>query len=101
MEAKKTVLTAQSNEIIEHFIYVITVLFLIFPYLLFASLYLCLGFMIFNAIVVIFIFTFYISVTRDISFRRRFLEMALISLGIAALTFGIGYLIRTLLGIDI
>jgi VIT1/CCC1 family predicted Fe2+/Mn2+ transporter len=81
--------------------YLLTVLFLIFPYLLFTNYYFCLGFMIFNAIVVIFIFTFYISVARDISFRSRFLEMTLISLGIAALTFGIGFLIRTFLGIEI
>lgn len=83
------------------FAYLLTVLFLIFPYLLFTNYYLCLGFMIFNAIVVIFIFTFYISVARDISFRNRFLEMALISLGIAALTFGIGFLIRTFLDVEV
>ena len=80
---------------------VLTVLFLIFPYVLSTNLYFCLGFMIFNAIIVIIIFTFYISVARDIPFRSRFLEMALISLGIAALTFGIGFLIRTFLGIEI
>lgn len=81
--------------------YLLTVVFLIFPYLLFTNYYFCLGLMIFNAIVVIFIFTFYISVARDISFRGQFLEMALISLGIAALTFGIGFLIRTFLGVEI
>jgi VIT1/CCC1 family predicted Fe2+/Mn2+ transporter len=80
---------------------VLTVLFLVFPYLLFTSLYLSLGFMIFNAIIAIVIFTYYVSVTRDISFKDRFLEMALISLGIAALTFAIGFLIRTFLGIDV
>jgi len=83
------------------FAYVLTVLFLIFPYLLFTNFYFCLGFTIFNAIIVIFIFTFYISVAKDISFRKRFFEMALISLGIAALTFGIGFLIRMLWNIEI
>jgi len=80
---------------------VLTVLFLVFPYLLFTSLYLSLGLMIFNAIIAIVIFTYYVSVTKDISFRSRFLEMALISLGIAALTFAIGFLIRAFLGIEI
>lgn len=79
----------------------LTVLFLVFPYLLFTSLYLSLGFMIFNAIIAIAIFTYYVSVAKDIPFRNRFIEMALISLGIAALTFGIGFLIRTSLGIEI
>jgi VIT1/CCC1 family predicted Fe2+/Mn2+ transporter len=81
--------------------YVLTVFFLIFPYLLFTNLYVCLGFTILNAIVVIFIFTFYISVAKDIPFRKRFLEMASISLGIAALTFGIGFLIRMFWHIEI
>jgi len=83
------------------FAYALTVAFLIFPYLFFTSLYFCLGFMIFNAIIVIFIFTFYMSVARDIPFRSRFLEMASISLGIAGLSFGIGSLISRLLRIDV
>ena len=81
--------------------YVLTVLFLIFPYLLLSDLYFCLGFTILNAIVVILIFTFYISVAKDLSFRKRFLEMVLISLGIAGLTFAIGFIIRVLLNIEI
>jgi len=82
-------------------VYVITVLFLIFPYLLLTNFYFCLGLTILNAIIVIFIFTFYISVAKDISFKNRFFEMALISLGIAALTFGIGSLIRMFLNVEI
>jgi VIT1/CCC1 family predicted Fe2+/Mn2+ transporter len=81
-------------------VYIITVLFLIFPYLIFTNFYFCLGFTILNAIIVIFIFTFYVSVAKDLSFTNRFLEMALISLGIAALTFGIGFLIRIFLNVE-
>ncbi len=81
--------------------YVITVLFLIFPYLVFTDLYLCLGLTILNAIIVIFIFTFYVSVAKDISFKNRFLEMALISLSIAGLTVTIGFFIRMFLGIEL
>jgi VIT1/CCC1 family predicted Fe2+/Mn2+ transporter len=80
--------------------YVITVLFLIFPYLILTDLYLCLGLTILNALIVIFIFTFYISVAKDIPFKKRFLEMALISLGVAALTFIISFVIRTFLNIE-
>ncbi len=61
----------------------------------------CLGFTIFNAVVVIFIFTFYISVARGISFRNRFSEMVLISLGVAALTFLITLLIKVFLNVEI
>jgi VIT1/CCC1 family predicted Fe2+/Mn2+ transporter len=80
--------------------YVITVLFLIFPYFIFANSSLCLGFTIFNAVVVIFIFTFYISVARGISFRNRFSEMVLISLGVAALTFLITLVIKVFLNVE-
>ncbi|WP_456475396.1 VIT1/CCC1 transporter family protein [Candidatus Pyrohabitans sp.] len=81
--------------------YVLTVLFLIFPYLVFENLYLCLGVTIFNALMVILIFTFYISIARDIPFRKRFSEMAVISLGIAALSFSIGFIIRGFLNVEV
>ena len=81
--------------------YVMTVLLLIFPYLIFANYYFCLGFTLFNAILVILIFTFYVSVAKGISFWKRFSEMAAISLGIATLTFLLGFLVRMFLKIDV
>ena len=78
-----------------------TVLFLIFPYLIFANIYFSLGLMVLNGIIVIFLFSFYISVAKEISFRKRFLEMVLISLGVAALAFVIGLLARTYLHIEV
>ena len=75
-------------------------MFLILPYLVFTNFYFALGFTILNAIIVILIFTFYISVARDASFKKSFSEMALISLGIAALTFGIGFIVRIFFDID-
>jgi len=81
--------------------YIFTVLFLIFPYLILINPYFSLILTIFNAVIVIFIFTFYISIAKDISFKKRFLEMISISLGIATLSFLIGFLVRVLLGIEI
>ena len=81
--------------------YVLTVILLIFPYFLLGSYLAALGLTIFNAALVILIFTFYVSVTRDIPFKRRFLEMALISFGVAALSFGIGFLVREFMGIEL
>jgi VIT1/CCC1 family predicted Fe2+/Mn2+ transporter len=43
-------------------------------------------------------FTFYISVVRETPFRKRFLEMAAISLGVAALSFLIGFFVRVFVG---
>jgi VIT1/CCC1 family predicted Fe2+/Mn2+ transporter len=46
-------------------------------------------------------FTYYIGVARDEPFRRRFLEMAGLSLGVAGLSFVVGLLVRTVLGVDV
>ncbi|MEM3703459.1 MAG: VIT1/CCC1 transporter family protein [Candidatus Bathyarchaeia archaeon] len=81
--------------------YVLTVLFLISPYLLLTDAYACLGLTILAAIIVIFLFTFYISVAKDLPFKSRFLEMTLISLGIAGITFIIGFLIKASLNIEV
>jgi VIT1/CCC1 family predicted Fe2+/Mn2+ transporter len=77
--------------------YILTVMFLIFPYLLLTDLYLSLGLTITNALIIIAIFTYYISVAKDLPFWKRFMEMALISLGIAALTFAIGMVVKVFL----
>ncbi len=81
--------------------YIVTVLILIAPYLLFDNYYVCLGFTLFFAVFIIFLFNYYISVAKDYNFKKRFLEMAVLSLGVAALTFGISYFIRMFLGVDI
>ena len=82
-------------------VYILTVLFLIFPYFLLEDHYFCLGFTFLNALLAILIFSFYVSVAKDIPFRRRFFEMAIVSMGIAALSFAIGLLVRSFLNIDI
>jgi VIT1/CCC1 family predicted Fe2+/Mn2+ transporter len=81
--------------------YIITVALLILPYLLLQNYFFCLILTLIVAILIILGFTYYISVAKDLPFRKRFLEMALISLGVSAITFGIGLVIRRFLGIDI
>ena len=83
------------------FAYVLTVLFLIFPYLLWDNYLFCLGFALFNAVVVIILFTYYVSVAQDISFKSRFLEMAGISFGVSLLSFFIGFLVRHFFQLEI
>ncbi len=81
--------------------YIFTVLLLVLPYILLGNIYISLGIMVFVAIVIIIIFSFYISVAKDLSFWKRFLEMAGLSLGIAALSFVIGYIARKILGVGL
>ncbi|MHA1400570.1 MAG: VIT1/CCC1 transporter family protein [Candidatus Heimdallarchaeaceae archaeon] len=73
--------------------YLITVILLILPFFLIPSSFISLGITLAVAISIIAFFNYYISVTSDEHFGKKFLEMALISLGVAAISFGIGYLI--------
>jgi VIT1/CCC1 family predicted Fe2+/Mn2+ transporter len=77
--------------------YLITVILLILPYMVIQNYLISFSVTIITAIFIIYVFNYYIAVVRDISFRKRFAEMALISLGIAALSFGIGLLMNTFL----
>jgi len=81
--------------------YVFTVAILVLPYLLLSNYVLSLVFTIIAAIIIILAFNFYISVAKDLPLKERFFEMAGISLGVAVISFGIGYLVRIFLGIDI
>jgi len=81
--------------------YIFTVACLVLPYLVFSNYIVSLVFTIVAAILIILVFNFYISVAKDLPFKERFFEMAGISLGVAVLSFIIGYLIRLFLGVDI
>ena len=81
--------------------YVATVLMLILPYLILENFYVCLAFTLSAAVLIIAFFNYYISVAKDVPFKRRFLEMAGLSLGVAGLSFFVGLVFRSLLGIDI
>jgi len=81
--------------------YIITVILLVMPFLLLENPYIALLVTLVTAVVVILLFTFYISVAKDLPFRQRFSEMAVISLGIAAVSFAIGMVIRIVLGVEV
>jgi len=81
--------------------YVFTVVALILPYLIFANIFVSLIVTLIVAILIIAVFNFYLSVARSESFRRRFLEMAGLSLGVALLSFLIGVIVRSVLGIEV
>ena len=65
------------------------------------EVWISLGVMLFLVIVIIVFFNLYTTVARGGSFFRKFGQMAGLSLGIAALTFGIGYIIRKFFGIQL
>ncbi|AEH51955.1 VIT1/CCC1 transporter family protein [Pseudothermotoga thermarum] len=81
--------------------YILTVLFLTFPYLVFELPLVALSVTMLNAVFVIFIFTYFVSIVKDLNFKIHFFEMLSISIGVAAVSFSIGFLIRIFLKIDI
>ena len=81
--------------------YIITVSLLIFPYLILENIYYSLLWTLLNSVIIIASFTYYVSIEEGKSFKHRFFEMATISLGIAAISFGVGYLIRLIFGVTV
>ena len=81
--------------------YVITVMFLVMPYFIFTHYMAALGLTIFNVILIILLFTFFVSVVKSLSFRKLFIEMVTISLGVAIISFLIGWGARIVLGVEI
>lgn len=83
--------------------YLLTVVFLILPYLLFGVDQYIPALICMLVIIVLIIagFTFYTSVAQDQPFGSRFLEMAGISIGVAVISFVVGILAKLFLGVEV
>jgi VIT1/CCC1 family predicted Fe2+/Mn2+ transporter len=81
--------------------YLVTVVALIAPYLIIPSLWGALGATMAVALGIIFLFNYYIAVAQDQPFRKRFTEMAVLSLSVAALSFGVGFVMRRVFNIEV
>ena len=83
--------------------YLITVVLIVLPYLLLPNSWYIAAFVIMIATVVLVIlgFNYYVSVAQGLPFFKRFGEMVLISLGVAALSFAIGLAAKHLLGVNV
>lgn len=81
--------------------YIVTVVVLVLPYFLIPQPRVALVFMLAATLLIIAGYNYYISVARGLSFRRRFIEMALISLSVAVISFGIGSAAKLVFGIEV
>lgn len=81
--------------------YVFTVIFLITPFLLFSNPFISLMVTLAIAVTIIFLFNYYISVAKDYDFKKRFLEMASISLGVSGISFIVGIMVKYFFGIEV
>ena len=83
--------------------YLLTVVALISPYLIFpnAQYLTALVCMLVTVILIIAGFTYYTSVAQDQPFKSRFWEMAIISVGVAVVSFFVGVAAKKFLGVDL
>lgn len=81
--------------------YIITVVALVTPFILISNVLIALGVMLAMALIIIALFNYYYSVARGESFRKRFMEMAVLSFSVAGISFLIGYALKTFTGIDV
>ncbi len=80
--------------------YVITVALLVAPFACLNNVFAALGLMLFFALLLIAGFMFYYSVARGENFKHRFIEMTCLSFGVAAVSFLIGFALKTFTGIE-
>jgi VIT1/CCC1 family predicted Fe2+/Mn2+ transporter len=81
--------------------YLVAVTMMVLPYILIKQVYIALGLMLVIVVFIIFLFNYYISIAKELSFKKRFSEMVTISLGVAFLSFLLGLTVREFFGIDI
>lgn len=79
--------------------YLVTVALLILPYIIFQNALVALACMLAIIVLIIAAFTYYTSVATDQPFKSRFLEMTVISFGVALLSFVVGLIAKELFGI--
>jgi len=81
--------------------YLFAVIFLVAPYLIFTSPFVALIVAVVDSILVVFVYSYYISVANDQPFKKRFSEMVILSTVVGLISFGLGYLVRVLFGIEV
>ena len=81
--------------------YILTTAILVAPFFIFEKISIAIVWMFGSALVAIFLYNFYISVAKDLSFWKRVREMSYITFGVALISFGIGYVVKHYFGIEI
>jgi VIT1/CCC1 family predicted Fe2+/Mn2+ transporter len=81
--------------------YIITVAVLVAPFLILKNPFLSLVLTLTGAVLIVLLFTFFVSVVKEKDFAKYFLEMFLLSFGVAGFSFLVGILARKIFGIEI
>lgn len=80
--------------------YIVVVILLVLPYFLLPSYYFALFLTLTIAILIVLLFAHFVSVVKEIPFKKFFSEMVMISLGVAAIAFFIGWIARSILHLE-
>lgn len=81
--------------------YILTVALLVLPFFLTTNFLLALGITLIIVVLIILGFNYYLCTAKDLPFRRHFLEMFVVSLGVTLLSFVVGVLVKKFLGVEI
>jgi VIT1/CCC1 family predicted Fe2+/Mn2+ transporter len=81
--------------------YIITVILLVLPFLLLDNYLVALGLTLSVVVLIIIGFNYYLCTAKDLPFRRHFLEMFVVSMGVTVLSFGVGLAVKHFLGVTI
>ncbi|MBI2548333.1 VIT1/CCC1 transporter family protein [Candidatus Woesearchaeota archaeon] len=100
-EEKETEKKALTGAIYTGVAYLVTVALLILPFLLLTNVMAAMVIMLSTTIAIIAFYTFYIATAKGTRFWPRFVEMSAISLGVALISFFIGWLVRAYIGVDV
>lgn len=83
------------------FTYLITVIILIYPYLIFKNYILSFSITLIMALTIVYITSLFIAVVKEVPFRKRFFEMFLLSFGVAMISYLIGYFLRIIFNVEV
>jgi vacuolar iron transporter family protein len=81
--------------------YILTVVLLVLPFFLTSNYLIALAMTLTVVVLVILGFNYYLCTAKDLPFKRHFLEMLAMSLGVTLLSFGVGVLVKKFLGVEI
>jgi VIT1/CCC1 family predicted Fe2+/Mn2+ transporter len=81
--------------------YIVTVMLLIAPFLIMRNQFVALATSVVIGLGIILAFNFYLSIARGFNFKKRSLEMATLSLGIAGISFGVGWILKLIFGVSV
>ncbi len=83
------------------FAYILTVVLLVLPFFLTTNFLGALAVTLSVVVLIIVSFNYYLCTAKDLPFKRHFLEMLAMSMGVTLLSFGVGIAVKRFLGVEI